>query len=102
MEANKKPLEKIVFYADCPNVSNKRFQYAVHDLNHTQDLLNKFVAKGCKIRKAWHTFANGREMALDIILPTIDGNLSNTYTNTKKLDESLDKKQGILRKTPSI
>lgn len=91
MNNENKPNQKIVFYADCPNAQNKRFQYAVHDLSHSQDILNRFVAKGCKIRKAWHTLANGREMPLDVLLSSIDGNLSGTYSNLKKLDTSLDK-----------
>lgn len=78
------PKDKLSFYADCPDgQQNKRFNYGVHDLSHSVDLLNKFKAKGCRIRKAYHTFDNGRNIAIP--LASIDGDLTGIYANVKNL-----------------
>lgn len=83
---NTEPLEKLAFYADCPDgQKNKRFTYSVHDLSHSVDLLNKFKAKGCHIRKAYHTFDNGKNMALDVIVKSLDGNLGGIYAKINHL-----------------
>jgi hypothetical protein len=76
--------EKLAFYADCPDrQKNKLFTYKVHDLNNSIDLLNKFKARGFEIKKAYHTFDNGKNIALDPILKSVDGDLSGIYANVK-------------------
>jgi hypothetical protein len=76
--------EKLAFYANCPDGQrNKLFTYKVHDLGNSIDLLNKFTARGFGIRKAYHTFANGKNMTLDPILKSVDGDLSGIYANVK-------------------
>lgn len=82
----KQPLEMVKFYADCKErgLTNKQFNYRTHDLSHSIDLLNRFVANGYKIRMAWHHFANGNQVKLKVILPQIDGDTSGTYANLKK------------------
>lgn len=92
----KQPLEMVKFYADCKelNISNKQHNYRTHDVNHSTDILNRFVAKGFTIRMAWHHFADGKQIKLKAILPRIDGDTSGSYSNLKKLDRSL--------KTPNL
>lgn len=83
---NTEPKEKLAFYADCPDgQKNKLFTYRVHDLSHSNDMLNKFRAKGCHIRKAYHTFDNGRNIALDVLVKSLDGDLSGIYSKIKDL-----------------
>jgi hypothetical protein len=78
--------EKLAFYANCPDgQKNKLFTYKVHDLSNSIDLLNKFTARGLQLKKAYHTFANGKNMALDPILKSVDGDLSGIYANIKNL-----------------
>lgn len=81
---NTEPKEKIAFYANCPDGQrNKLFTYKVHDLGNSVDLLNKFKARGFEIKKAYHTFDHGRNVAIP--LATIDGDLSGIYANVKTL-----------------
>jgi hypothetical protein len=80
------PSEKVAFYANCPDgTKNKLFTYLVHDLDHSTDLLNKFKAKGFEIKKAYHTFSNGKNMKLDALMPDIDGDTSGIYANRRDL-----------------
>ena len=80
------PKEKIAFYADCPDGQrNKLFTYKVHDLSHSIDILNKFKDNGFNFRKAYHTFGNGKNMALDAVLKSIDGDLTGIYAKIKNL-----------------
>lgn len=80
------PTEKLAFYADCPDgTRNKLFTYRVHNLSHSTDLLNKFRAEGFTFRKAYHTFANGRNIPLDVVMDDITGDLSGIYAKTKHL-----------------
>jgi hypothetical protein len=79
------PSEKLGFYANCPDgTRNKLFTYSVYDLSHSIDLLNKFTAKGFEIKKAYHTFDNGKNMQLDPLMYGIDGSLSDIYAARKK------------------
>jgi len=78
--------EKLAFYANCPDGQrNKLFTYKVYDLGNSIDLLNKFKAKGFEIKKAYHTFDNGKNMALDPVVKSLDGDLSGIYANVKNL-----------------
>jgi hypothetical protein len=92
----KQPLEMVKFYADCKErgVVNKQFNYRTHDVSHSTDILNKFVANGYKIRMAWHHLEDGRQIKLKVILPQIDGDTTGSYNNLKKLNRSL--------KTPTL
>jgi hypothetical protein len=79
-----KAKEKLAFYANCPDgQQNKLFTYKVHDLNNSIDLLNKFIARGFELKKAYHTFDNGKNIALDPVLKSLDGDLSGIYANVK-------------------
>lgn len=61
------PKERVKFYADAPDgTQNKLMVYKVHDLGHSVDLLNRFDAKGWKIRAAWHLFDNGNSVRLTV------------------------------------
>lgn len=80
------PKEKIGFYANCPDgTTNKLFTYKVYDLNHSIDMLNKFKSKGFEIKKAYHTFENGKNIKLDAIMGSIDGDVSGIYKAINKL-----------------
>ena len=80
------PLEKLAFYADCPDgTKNKLFTYKVYDLSHSIDILNKFKAKGFLFRKAYYTLDNGRNIALDVMMDDITGDLSGIYAKTKNI-----------------
>lgn len=88
--------QQIKYYGDCPDgTKNKLFTFGVYDLQNSIDVLNKFVNKGGKIRKAWHHYPNGRQIDLKVILPSITGDLSNTYSAMAVLDKKLNEKQGI-------
>jgi hypothetical protein len=89
-----KPQEKIKYYGDCPDgTKNKLFSFSVYNLQNSIDMLNKFVNKGGKIRKAWHHYPNGQQRDLRAILPSITGDLSDTYSALKELDKKLNEKQ---------
>lgn len=76
--------EKLAFYANCPDGQrNKLFTYKVHNLGQSYDMLNKFKAKGFEIKKAYHTFDNGKNIALDPIVKSLDGDLSGIYARTR-------------------
>ncbi len=83
---NTEPKEKVSFYANCPDgTRNKLFNYRVYDMSHSMDILNKFKANKFEIKKAYHTFSNGKNIKLDIMVKSIDGNTSLTYSKTKHL-----------------
>ena len=91
--------DQVRFYADAPNgAKNKLCCYQVYDLNHSLDLLNRFVNKGWKFRAAFHQFGNGKNVNLKTILQTIDGDLANTFSNDKKLEERVEKHYQALKK----
>lgn len=76
--------EKLAFYANCPDGQrNKLFTYKVHNLGNSMDLLNKFQARDFHIKKAYHTFDNGKNIALDPIVKSLDGDLSGIYAHTR-------------------
>lgn len=80
------PKEKVSFYANCPDgTRNKLFNYKVHDLSHSMDILNKFKAKHFEIKKAYHTFSNGKNIKLDIMVKSVDGDTSLIYSKTKAI-----------------
>lgn len=92
----KKPTEKVKFYADCPDgTKNKQFNYKTHDISHSHDLLNKFVANGFKIRMAWHHYPEtGKQINLKAMLPKLDGDITGSYSNLKKLEAAEARKNG--------
>lgn len=56
--------EVIKFYADTPNsIKNKYFWYEVEDINHSLDLLQRFIKNGFKIRIAYHHI-NGKQIKI--------------------------------------
>lgn len=78
--------EKLAFYANCPDGErNKLFTYKVHNLSQSYDLLNKFKAKEFEIKKAYHTFENGNNTPLDVLVKDLDGDLSGIYAKIKNL-----------------
>ncbi len=95
----KQPKDQVRFYADDPdNTKNKLCCYPVYDLNHSLDLLNRFVNKGWKIRAAFHQFENGKNINLKILLPMIDGDLSGTYAHHKRLEQQVESYYQSLKK----
>ena len=59
--------ERFKAYGDAPDgqVKNKYLVYQTHDIDHSINVLLRFVAGGWKIRAAYHEFSDGRTIRIE-------------------------------------
>lgn len=59
---------RVKFYADAPDgvTKNKYMVYAVQDVKHSIDLVNRFIEKGWKVRAAFFQTLEGANIKIPI------------------------------------
>jgi hypothetical protein len=65
-EQKTQPLERFKGYADAPDgEKNKYLCFKTHDIDHSINLMIRFVEKGWKFRAAFHEFPDKRTVRIE-------------------------------------